>query len=298
MFIPSKQKSLAYRMFLFHEVIKQGSFTKAAEMLDMTKSGLSQHISALEKELDSQLLKRTTRKLVLTEKGHYLAEKSQQLYQLINTTFTELYGKDTETVGTLAITLPHAFQDIVFSAIKLLKNTYPNLKVIFSIDDNCIELLTYNIDIAIRVGMLNDSGLKAKRIGHIHSIFVAAPEFLDNKQPIEKIDDLIQYDFIASHWQQRKPHYDIEFDKKVWALHPAFKSSNLPGTCKLALNSMGYALLPSIFVKPYLEKGTLVHLLPKIKCEISPVYLLHPYTHQTPTVVKKAMDAIVSNVVF
>ncbi len=162
----TEHKNIYLWMMIFNEVIEQGSFTLAAEKPHLTKSGVSQHVSKLEKHLGVQLLIRSTRSLSLTDIGKQLFQRSAELKTLLDISIDEVTNLKHQPVGYLSITAPQALMpSAVLPAIKQLIKQFPKIKPRLIVDDGNQDIIKKGIDVAIRVGNLKDSDLKARRIG-------------------------------------------------------------------------------------------------------------------------------------
>jgi len=185
---------------VFVRVARLGSFSRAAHALGMPVSTVSRRIRVLEGELGVTLLQRTTRKLSLTEQGRaYLDQCGEPLARLCAAE-SVLTQTQKQPEGLLRISVPvvfgkGAFHDFLSDFMK----TYPLIKVDLFITNVFLDLITENIDVAIRFGELRDSTLVAQRIGKSVRYLVATPSYLVDRAPLEKPEDLIEHECIMLH---------------------------------------------------------------------------------------------------
>ena len=180
---------------LFVKVIQQGSFSKAAQQLQIPKSTLSKAVTKLEKETGTKLLLRTTRSLTLTAAGRAFYETCLGPVQVLEEAQRSLHGADDILSGVIRLTAPDDFGNFVLAkALTELLKKHPNLRFELKYTNETLDLVKEGIDLAIRVGKLKESSLKAKRIGENKLIFVASPAYLKSRNPIRAPKDLTEHE--------------------------------------------------------------------------------------------------------
>ncbi len=278
-------------MLVFDEVIKKGSFTAAAESLGHTKSAVSQYVSQLEADLGVRLLNRSTRQLNLTVVGQQLAERSEQLLDLLMTTIEEVKSHELAPAGRIAITAPHAFESsLVTPIVAQLCHEYPKLVPELVFSDERLDLLQNNLDLAISVGQQKDSAYHAILIGKLSSILVASPAYLAKNRVTDKTINM-QY-LVILPWQQQALLEGPHGENMVFSSDKLLKVN----TSISAINSVkcgaGIGLTPSIFVQDDLASGQLQRVLPDYQGEVRDVYALHSYQQQLPLVLRRFVDRL------
>lgn len=279
LFTMNEQKWLSYRMQLFAHVVRFSSITKAAEHLELTKSGLSQHITDLESFLDTQLLKRTTRKLQLTEAGEQFFKHCCNIENTISRAIEELQQSKHQVSGKLTITAPQALaESTVIPVIAQLKQENPSLKINLLLEDQQIDLLHHQIDLAIRVGAMKDSSLKSRRIGSFKEYYYSNPKLIKSECSTKK--EINSYPQIHLPWQNA-----IQSDQ-------AIQVNNLSGATQLAIQGAGIALLPEIYAKHYCDTNQLKKIFRKSPSDSVPIYSVHSYHQKIPTKVERTIGLI------
>lgn len=285
----TEQKNISLWMMIFNEVAEQGSFTAAAEKLNLTKSGVSQHVSHLEQHLGVQLLIRSTRSLSLTGAGEKVLQRSHELKALLDITIDEVNNIKQQPSGLLSITAPQALiQPAVLPAIKQLVIQFPNIKPRLILDDAIQDIVKQGIDVAIRVGELQDSELKAGKLGNVQEILVASSAYFSVNKPIS-LDNLNQHPFIITSWQKNRLNFPFVNEKKQIQdilLQPMFEVNSANVALDMALLDLGIALLPSIYVHEYIKKGRMQQILSDLHGQTENVYYVHAYHSNTPLKVK------------
>ena len=154
------------RLCYFAAVVDTGSFTGAAERLGVTKAVVSQQVAQLEHDLRTSLLVRTTRRVRPTEAGRMFHARCIMILREAGDAIDELAQSATEPSGTLRLTAPNDYgTEVVIPVITEFTTQFPNCRVELTLSDETFDLLSGEIDLAIRVGWLTDSGLQSRKIG-------------------------------------------------------------------------------------------------------------------------------------
>ena len=289
-------KTLPFKMLVFYEVVRKSSFTQAAETLHLTKSGVSQHVSQLEQELKTQLITRTTRKFTLTESGRLFFKKCEDLHQVLSQALIELQNFHQRPKGLIKLTAPHALlHSTIAPAISHLTDEFPELTPQIILDDKPIDLISDNIDLAIRVGTLSNSQLKAKKLGSLHDIFVVSPQYLTQHSSFSTIQDFVNHSLIRTSWQQNNKldFIDTTTQEKISiSLNSNYYVNSVNAAAELVMSNCGIALLPNCFVKPLLLKGELRQIFPNLQTPSETIWSVHPYQTDTPLKVTRLIELI------
>lgn len=273
------------RLMIFAAVAQKKSFTEAAKQLKVSKSSVSQQISLLEAELGATLLNRTTRELSLTALGSRLLERCTVLQDQLSLLFNDLDEAGLSPSGRFAVTFPNSLQSaIIIPAIEQLLTEYPNLEPELIADDKSLDLVEHNIDVAIHIGELPDSGYRALPIGSLVELFCAAPLYLSKNGSITSIQELTSHRRIATSWQKPQTTVtNLESGKKENIELTEFSKCNtLSGAVDMALKNLGIVLVPDIVAKPLIQSGQLIHIAKNFQGPEWPVYTVHAYQNEKP----------------
>lgn len=273
------------RLMIFAAVAQKKSFTEAAKQLKVSKSSVSQQISLLEAELGATLLNRTTRELSLTALGSRLLERCTVLQDQLSLLFNDLDEAGLSPSGRFAVTFPNSLQSaIIIPAIEQLLTEYPNLEPELIADDKSLDLVEHNIDVAIHIGELPDSGYRALPIGSLVELFCAAPLYLSKNGSITSIQELTSHRRIATSWQTPQTTVtNLESGKKENIELTEFSKCNtLSGAVDMALKNLGIVLVPDIVAKPLIQSGQLIHIAKNFQGPEWPVYTVHAYQNEKP----------------
>ncbi|HEY4542872.1 MAG TPA: LysR family transcriptional regulator, partial [Noviherbaspirillum sp.] len=252
-------------MAVFVEVIQRGSFTAAAEHLEISKAVVSKYVGRLEQRLGARLLNRTTRRQTLTEAGEALYRKASTALADLGAaeeSVLELTGKPR---GRLRVTAPAHFGDVflarMFTAFKL---RYPDISLDVDMDNRIIDMVKDRFDVAIRITSPRSSSLVARKLATVRSLTCASPAYLKRHgRPFTPADlrehECLNYslDRTPSEWQYRRPH-------GRWVAVRAQGSfrCNSEGMLKqAALDGLGILNIPDLFIQGELSEGRLVTVL-------------------------------------
>lgn len=270
---------------VFAVVARKGSFTKAAEELDITKSAVSQQIKALELDIGARLLNRTTRGVAATALGEKLLQRCQLLHDQLDMVFADVTEAGIAPKGKFAVTFPHALaSNVTLPAIEQLCQEYPGLEPDLIASDSELDLVTHGLDVAIHAGELPDSSYRALPIGEMIEVFCASPLYLNRHGIPKTVSDLAEHRWIAASWQQRNMTVvQVDTGNKTNVILQRFAQVNtLPGAIDLALRHMGLVLIPDVVAKPLLQSGELIRILPQQTGPHWPVHVLHAYQSEKP----------------
>lgn len=263
---------------IFVQVVRSGSFTRAAEVLRVPKSTVSKAVSRLETETGTKLLVRTTRSQTLTAAGKTLYDGCVGPLQAIEDAEKSLSGNDSLLMGVLKITAPDDLgTGILAPAAANLIRKYPGLSFDFNYTDRIVDLVKEGFDLAVRIGHLKESGLKVKRVGEVRLILIASPSYLKSEGRLSKPEDL-----------KAHPCLSLGTGRYVWplrsdsgasaqvAIRPRIVSNHMSSLVKAAVAGGGVALVPSFLARPRIESGDIVRVLPHWTSQGLPVSVLSP----------------------
>lgn len=244
----------------FVEVADAGGITTGARRLSLPKSIVSRRLARLEQSLGTQLLARTTRGSALTEAGAQFREHAMRIIAELDSAQESLSGAG-ELRGLLRIAAPLSFGLAQFApVIAELARRHSQLHIDASYSDRFVDLVAEGFDVAIRMGLLPDSSLVARRIVSFHGKLVASPDYVSRRGLPRKWEELAEHDAVT-----RKSEMWPAPDRgaKVGVLRPRARFTADNGEAVLAgsLAGLGIAALPDFLVDPHIQAGRLVHLL-------------------------------------
>ncbi|MES2759758.1 MAG: LysR family transcriptional regulator [Pseudomonadota bacterium] len=255
-------------LLLFARIVESGSFSKAAQRVDLPKSTVSRRIALLEAKLGERLLQRTTRKLVLTEFGEGLLEHARKVVEEVEAAGALVQHRQQEPSGKLRVSMPSDFANLGLTRVmtEFLKR-YPAITLELDLSPRRVDLVAENFDVAIRMGDLpDDSSLAARRVALEKVGLYASPSYIAMRGLPETPDDLLNHDLLCllSRNGGAQP-WVLTRGKTQWSRElPARMTANSPDLlARIACTGAGIAASSDLFATPFLEKGELVRVLPE-----------------------------------
>lgn len=277
----------SHHMSMFAHIVEEGSITRAAESLQLSKSVVSQHLKTLEQELGVLLIKRSTRKHILTSAGKEFYESCKEINKVTEMAWNRAQESIDIPKGLIKITAPNALMDVIIApAIGKLLKKYPLLEPeLISGDDN-LNLMSNNIDLAIRVGRSQGSNLKQRRIGKFRDVLCGNKTLLSKGE----IDPSV---YIANKWQGKhiSHHFtDLAGNSTIYEATAQCRANSFYSCLALIKEGAGIGIIPDFQfnrIKPLLGE-----VFPKLKLPINQVYVLYPYDNHLPLSLRLCIESI------
>jgi DNA-binding transcriptional LysR family regulator len=253
----------------FITVVEKGSFTEGAVALSTTPSVLSRAITRLEKRLGIQLLRRTTRRLNLTEAGRAYLDHVRSAFLLIDEAERGIQGQDGALTGRVRLSVSTTYGHFRLpEKLARFSAAHPSVQVEVRIANRNVDLVAEGYDIAIRAGQLPDSGLIARKLEDAPLRLVAAPDYLKRNGTPETVDDLAHHQclpFIMPSSGRPAPWlFMVAGRPHDWTPKGAVQIfDDVLGTVSLAEAGMGICQTFDFIVRDRIERGSLVELLPQ-----------------------------------
>ena len=247
-------------MLLFRRVAETGSFSAVSREMQLSQPTVSKQIAGLEEYLETKLLNRSTRQLNLTDAGQRYYQRCCQILDDVADTEAELQQQQDMATGTLRISVPIAAGRMkILPCLWKFFDRYPALKFDIQFDDHYIDLVKEGIDLAIRVGELEDSSLVARKMGSIPRYTVASPEYLKQHGEPTTLEELQQHDcMVYSLLSTRNEwHFDGKNGKEKVRVQGRFSSNSPDAIRQAALMGQGVAVILGWLVEDDIAQGRL-----------------------------------------
>lgn len=295
-------KALRY----FAMVATTGSFSATAKHFQVPSSSVSRFISKLEQDIGQQLFYRNTRSVRLTEIGEKYYTQIKEVLDTLDFANEEATGKNSNVRGLVRINTAVALGRLHISRIvNQLHDIYPDLSVELILTDTFIDPVQEGVDIAIRIGSLQDSALIARKVCDQTYVLCASPEYLERYGTPETPQDIQKHQCLvykgvsgSQRWYFRQD----ELDKPI-EIEPQgpLKSNNAEVLVSAALEGRGIILFPTwIFEEDYFKNNQLVKLLPKWLCTVEPyavgIHLVSPENRIRSKKVRTVLDFILKEI--
>lgn len=275
----------------FIKVAEFGSFTKASHQLKQPKSRVSRSISRLEEDLGTELIKRNTRSISLTDKGKTLYQETQSLIHELERTVESLADESKEVSGTLSISAPIDFgEDVLPNLICEFTQINPQVDFRVHLSDSFIDLTANNIDVALRAGKLKNSSLKQKKITDTQFILVASSDYLELMGTPKSWSDIGRHK-VLSYWNETKQD-PLDQMYQQYGFSPSVRANSFPMLKKLAIEAKGIALLPNTMCIKEIRTNTLIRVLPSWGHEKAPLQVVFSASKNLPKKTRAFIDFI------
>lgn len=294
MLIGKREEFDLNEMAVFVHVVDAGSFTGAARNLDLPKSTVSRKITQLEERLGVRLIQRTTRSLRLTETGNaYYAQCSRILSEIQDANIAVTRMQSTPT-GTLRVTAPMLFGSAVLpKLIAGYLEKHPQVTIDMVLTDQRLDLVQEGVDLAFRVGQLEDSSLIGRHLGDARGVICASPEYVKKHGMPSHPDELENHPLLTltswSNWQLEGPEHQIHSHH----VKPRIQVNDFASLYRLTLEGLGISAMPAMLAATGIREGRLVPVLPDWPFEASPIHALYPSNRHLSAKVRSFVDHVI-----
>ena len=282
------------RFDTFKAVVEAGSLTAAADLLGQTRAVVSFNLKRLEAELGVTLLTRSTRQLALTDAGERFYLRCLRTLDEARLAIEEARSEHTQLKGTLRITttLEFALAQVV-AALEVFRQQHPQLNIHLSTSSTHADLISERFDVAIRLGRMHDSNLRAVQLSTFEIYPVATRTLLERHGPVTRLAELEALPTLGHGRVPELTVTDPAGTEHVYQPQPgktAIIADNSATLRAFALTGQGVAILPDWLIDDDLQAGRLVRLLPEWQLTRQGVYALYPDTRHLPLKVRVFID--------
>jgi len=284
-------------MRVFARVVEAGTFTRAADSLQLPKGTITKHVQALEARLRVKLLNRTTRRVTVTAEGAAYYDRAVRLladFDDIEASMTNARanprGRLRVDVGTSTARL------LIIPRLAEFHARYPDIQIDLGVSDRPVDLVSDNVDCVIRGGELTDQSLVARRIGNLEFITVASPAYLRRHgTPAHPLDIERAHQVVTYFSPLTGRRYPLEFHQAgttpIEVGHPYQLSVNEANAYMAAVVAgLGIGQLTTFQARQHLDTGELVRLLPEWGHPLLPVYVVYPPNRHLSAKVRAFVD--------
>lgn len=297
MLIGKREEFDLNEMAIFVHVVEAGSFTGAAKNLGLPKSTVSRKITQLEERLGIRLIQRTTRSLRLTDTGNAYYNHCARILSEIEEANIAVTQMQSTPTGTLRITAPVLFGSTVLSSLVAeYMEQHPQVSIDLVLSDQKLDLVQEGIDIAFRIGQLEDSSLIGRHLGDVRGLLCASPDYLARHGALKHPSELSEHTLLSSPewttWSLVGPNNE-EFNVQV---KPRLQVNDFASLYTLALSGVGIAPLPALIAASALRSGNLVPVLCAWPFDANPIHALYPSNRHLSAKVRSFVDFVIDSV--
>jgi DNA-binding transcriptional LysR family regulator len=286
-------------MSVFVTVAELGSFAAASRKLDLSTTSISRLVQDFETWMGAPLITRTTRKLALTEAGEFQLESCRRVIAETESMRSNAASTIVEAAGQLRVTAPPFIARRLLAGLltEYLK-LHPKVNLELVAIDREVDLIAEGFDMALRIGVLANSTLRARKLCDVSLVLVASPSYLAKYGKPRTLRDLDTHncivDTIPEH-AERWPLADASVKKHFRATgNIAVNSGEIVET--MVLEGAGIAYLPDFFVNQHITDGSMVKILDHLQSPALGMYLVYPQTRQLPRKTRAFIDLVVERV--
>ena len=254
-------------MRVFVAAVETGSFAGAAGRVGISPKLASKYMAELEAWMGTQLLYRTTRRLGLTAAGERLMAQAPEWLDQLDEMAAEMRDAQRGLSGTIRVSAALTHGEVLLAPmLRRFRASHPGLTIDLRLSDRFVDLVAQGIDLAVRIGKLDDSALRARKLGTMSLVLVASP------------DDLADHACIRDTNMRGDGSWPLTDGRRDWriAVTGHFLVNSARAACDLAMGDEGIAICPDYIVRDDLDRGRLVRVLPDFhgpRLDIHAVYL-------------------------
>jgi DNA-binding transcriptional LysR family regulator len=281
-------------LLIFIRIIENTSFSATAREMHLTQSSISKHLDALESQLKTKLITRTTRQLHLTEEGEKFYRQAKSILEQYDYAIGEVKNSKANPSGTIRLATSVFFgRRYVTPLLAKFLNLYPEISLEHRLNDRIVDLIEEGIDLSIRIGEQKDSTYMARRIGLAKRVTVAAPELLQTYGLPKHPRELANYPCIIFSGL-KNPHSWNYVGKKegefVVSVKGRYQTDVSEAMREALCAGIGIFPAPAWLIGRELQSGQLQQILQEFEPMASPIYAVTPPSAYVPQKVKLLTD--------
>ncbi|MCW8328390.1 LysR family transcriptional regulator [Photobacterium sp. SDRW27] len=282
---------------LFTTVVQLGSFTAAANALDLPRANVSRRIGELEKHLNAQLFFRTTRKLRLTQHGEIYYRELQKIVAGIERAQEAMYQLDDKPVGKVKIGVLPDTDEAIQPILATFQQMYPEIELDVRFSSNSYQdIYEQGLDLAFHVGQLQDSSFIARHITKISRILLASPTYIAQYGQPETVEDIADHRCICYRWPDGNLEDVWHFTDSEIRVFPKLSSNSTNFVRRSMIAGQGISFLPLLLAASAMENGELVRVLPEYQSKTEDFWLLYPNRHGISHATRLLIDHLLEEI--
>jgi DNA-binding transcriptional LysR family regulator len=279
-------------MATFVAIADGGSLTAAAKAQGGSLPAVVRTLAALEAELGTRLLHRTTRKIALTDEGRRYVERCRKVLMAVADADDELHADRTEPRGRLTVTAPVLFGQLhVCGAITTFLQRHPKVQVDVRLHDHVVSLVDEGIDVGIRIGPIHDESLVAKKVGGHRPVVVASPDYLARHGTPRRPDELVSHNCLRfSNARGAGWPFVVDGEPVSVEVSGNLTINQVAPLTDACAAGLGVGLFMSYQVAAHMKRGALRVVLEDFSPAERPIHIVYPRAPQRPARVTAFVD--------
>lgn len=279
----------------FIAVVDEAGFSAAAERLGIAKSMVSRRVSELERRLGVQLLQRTTRRQSLTHAGREFYPRASQVIADLDEAEDLVGHAHGRISGRIRLALPLVFGASQLAApLSRFMREHPKIELDIDLSDRMVDMIADGVDLAIRIGDLEDSNLIARKLAQVHFAVCASPAHLAEHGTPRHPSDLADYEVLvySNVAVGRQWSWDIDGQRVSPRVRHRLSANNGEFLAAVASHDCGFVAGPLAYLKGFIERGELVPVLEQYPQRVVGMYTVYPPGRLVSRRVKLLSDAL------
>ncbi|MBY6186699.1 LysR family transcriptional regulator [Marinobacter hydrocarbonoclasticus] len=261
---------------LFMTVVELGSFSAAAEAMDLPRANVSRRINELEKRLGSTLFTRTTRKLSLTPVGQELYQRFETLMPQLDAALDSVRSQSQHPVGRVKLGLLPEAEVVLHPLLQQFMSQYPRISLeVYVSTLGYQDITNQGLDLCLHAGQLEDSSFVARSLGRFGRALYASPDYLAQHGHPTQLDQLSQHRLLGFRWPDGRSERHWPFEHASVAIEPALVSNSMTYLRRATLDGSGICHLPELQAVQHVQSGELVPLLTEFKSPQEEVWMVY-----------------------
>ncbi|CUI82047.1 LysR family transcriptional regulator [Achromobacter xylosoxidans] len=291
-------KTTLDEMQVFIAIVDCGSITAAADALQQTISATSRTMTRLEEKLQTTLMRRTTRRLELTEEGSAYLEQARKIIAAVEETEEQMRARRSQPAGRLRVDAASPFMlHVIVPLVPGYRQRYPKVELELNSNEGNIDLLERRTDLALRIGSLKDSSLHAVPIGRSRVRVLASPGYLAAHGTPKRAADLREHTLLGFSQLESLNEWPLEdADGQPLHIQPSIRSFSGETLRQLALNDAGIVCLSDFMTRADRQSGALRQLFPRQTLDVrQPVNAVYYRNTAISSRIKSFIDYLVES---
>lgn len=291
-------KTTLDEMQVFIAIVDCGSITAAADALQQTISATSRTMTRLEEKLQTTLMRRTTRRLELTEEGNAYLEQARKIIAAVEETEEQMRARRNQPAGRLRVDAASPFMlHVIVPLVPGYRQRYPKVELELNSNEGNIDLLERRTDLALRIGSLKDSSLHAVPIGRSRVRVLASPGYLAAHGTPKRVADLREHTLLGFSQLESLNEWPLEdADGQPLHIQPSIRSFSGETLRQLALNDAGIVCLSDFMTRADRQSGALRQLFPRQTLDVrQPVNAVYYRNTAISSRIKSFIDYLVES---
>ena len=280
----------------FCAVADVGNFTGAANKLDTSVAQISRKVASLEKQLGVKLLQRTTRSVSLTEAGTQYFQQAMPALKALEDAQLAVSALQASPQGLIKLTAPVAFGEaFIAPLLNTFMQKYAGISVQCTFSNEKLDIVELGLDLAIRIGKLEDSTLVAKKLATRHLFVCGSRDYFEEQGQPKSIEELKEHSLLVG----SQPYWRLLIDNKIQSIpvqgRVRYNSGN--ALCSAAIAGLGIAQLPGFYVRKALASGQLIELFPEYKDKQEAIWAVFPSNRNVAPKIRLLVDFLAQHLI-